>query len=204
MMEIRSYRRVFDLERRIYRVDGLRLNPGGVPVRGIVYLLALVAAVLVAARLPVLGIAASALPWYVRDVVLPGAMAALLSVIRIEGRPFHLAAYALVRHGMQARRSSRARRLGGPGARWCPGELLFLPDGSDGRLRNISYSGPGAVMVAVAHERSVAVPRFLGRGPGALVLRQIQTATALDQRQVIALGPGARLLVQARARTETR
>ena len=34
LMEVRSYRRVFDLERRIYRVDRLRLNPGGVPVRG--------------------------------------------------------------------------------------------------------------------------------------------------------------------------
>jgi hypothetical protein len=33
-MEIRSFRRVFDLERRIYRVDRLRLNPGGIPVRG--------------------------------------------------------------------------------------------------------------------------------------------------------------------------
>ena len=39
MMEIRSYRRVFDLERRIYRIDRLRLNPGGVPVRGVVYFL---------------------------------------------------------------------------------------------------------------------------------------------------------------------
>ena len=29
--EIRSYRRVFDLERRIYSIDRLRLNPGGVP-----------------------------------------------------------------------------------------------------------------------------------------------------------------------------
>ncbi len=35
MMEIRSYRRVFDLERRIYQVDRLRLNPSGVPVRGV-------------------------------------------------------------------------------------------------------------------------------------------------------------------------
>ena len=38
-IEIRSYRAVFDLERRIYRVDRLRLNPGGVPVRGVVYCL---------------------------------------------------------------------------------------------------------------------------------------------------------------------
>ncbi len=43
MIEIRSYRRVFDLERRIYSVDQLRLNPGGVPVRGVLYFLALLA-----------------------------------------------------------------------------------------------------------------------------------------------------------------
>ena len=35
-IEVRSYRTVFDLERRLYRIDRLRLNPGGVPVRGIV------------------------------------------------------------------------------------------------------------------------------------------------------------------------
>ena len=46
-MEIRSYRAVFDLERRIYRVDRMRLNPAGVPVRGIVYFLALLAAIVV-------------------------------------------------------------------------------------------------------------------------------------------------------------
>ena len=43
LMEIHSYRRVFDLERRVYSVDRLRLNPSGVPVRGIVYFLAVVA-----------------------------------------------------------------------------------------------------------------------------------------------------------------
>jgi hypothetical protein len=35
-MDIRSYRAVFDLERRIYRIDRLRLNPSGVPVRGVI------------------------------------------------------------------------------------------------------------------------------------------------------------------------
>ena len=57
-MEIRSYRRVFDLERRIYRIDHLRLNPSGVPVRGVVYFLALLAGVLLAARLPGAGVLA--------------------------------------------------------------------------------------------------------------------------------------------------
>ena len=51
---------VFDLERRIYRVDRLRLNPGGVPVRGVIYLLLIILAALITARLPLLGWAARA------------------------------------------------------------------------------------------------------------------------------------------------
>jgi hypothetical protein len=202
MTEIRSYRRVFDLERRIYRVDRLRLNPGGVPVRGVVYFLALLSTVLVAARLPLVGIVANALPWYLRDLALPGASATVLSVIRVEGRSFHLAAHALVRYRVGPRRLAGVRRCGGEGAIWRPDSIVQLPDGSDGRMRRLRYKGPGAVLVAVEHERS-------GRagGPGSavlermgsptVILRQLQQARALVSGQVLSLGPAARLLVRA-------
>jgi hypothetical protein len=88
VIEIRSYRAVFDLERRIYRVDRLRLNPGGIPVRGVVYFLAILLTTLIAGRLPLVGEPIRALPWYLRDLALPIASATLLSVIRIEGRRF--------------------------------------------------------------------------------------------------------------------
>ena len=55
MTEIRSFRRVFDLERRIYSIDRLRLNPAGVPVRGVVYLLIALAAMIATSRMPVIG-----------------------------------------------------------------------------------------------------------------------------------------------------
>ena len=142
-MEIRSYRAVFDLERRIYRVDRLRLNPGGVPVRGVVYFLALLAAILICGSVPPLTAVTRALPWYLLDVALPGASAALLTVIRIDGRPFHLAAQALLRYrdaaapiggpGVALGEPGRARE---PGVRWRPQEILMLPDGSDARMRS--------------------------------------------------------------------
>ena len=94
-MEIRSYRRVFDLERRIYRIDRLRLNPTGVPVRGIVYFLALLVTTLVLSRAPLLALIANRVPWYALDLVAPGLLAALLAVVRIDGRSFHLAARAM-------------------------------------------------------------------------------------------------------------
>jgi hypothetical protein len=156
-IEIRSYRAVFDLERRIYRVDRLRLNPGGVPVRGVVYCFAILACLALAGALPLVGTAVRALPWYARDLLLPAASAALLTMIRVEGRPFHLAAAALLRHllgphqlaGLLPARGSLSASLGrlgvDPIGEWRPEELLMLPDGSDPRPGRLRYSGPGAV-----------------------------------------------------------
>ncbi len=148
MVEIRSFRDVFDLERRIYRVDRLRLNPGGVPVRGVVYFLCLLAPALLAGQLPLLGALARALPWYLRDVAAPGALAALFTLIAIEGRPFHLAAAALLRYALAPHELSGLRPRRARDRELALGELIVLPDGSDARPRRLRYSGPGAVRIA--------------------------------------------------------
>jgi hypothetical protein len=197
-MEIHSYRRVFDLERRIYRVDRLRLNPGGVPLRGVVYFLTTVLVALAVGKLPLLGVAAQAMPWYLRDLVLPGASAALLTVIRVEGRPFHLAVRALLRYRLDTASSSTGA-CRGRGGRRHPGDITFLPDGSDSRMRHLRYTGPGAVLIALQHERAA-----LARGPvratwplrpAAVTVRELPGACPLVHGQVIALGPRAQLLV---------
>jgi hypothetical protein len=203
MTEIRSYRRVFDLERRIYRVDRLRLNPGGIPVRGLVYFLAIVATTAMVSRLPLVALLANAFPWYLRDVALPGASAALLTVIRIEGRPFHLAARALARYRSGPRHLAGGRPCSAsacvrPGGRWRPEEILILPDGSDCMMRRARYNGPGAVLVGVAHERVPSRFRALSiiaRRPD-LTLRQLPDVRAPASGQVIVLERGARLDVR--------
>jgi len=199
-MEIRSYRAVFDLERRIYRIDRLRLNPAGVPVRGIVYLLALLVAIAACAHVPPLRALATALPWYLLYLALPGASAALLTVVAIDGRPAHLAAQALLRHRLAPRRSVglRAGRAGWgaePGARWRAPEILLLPDGSDARVRRLRYTGPGALLVCVAHEcvESPAPTAVLGGGRARLTVRALAGRPRPARGQVIALAPGARL-----------
>jgi hypothetical protein len=205
VIEIRSYRRVFDLERRIYSVDRLRLNPGGVPVRGVVYFLAILSVSVIAAGLPLAGALPRELPWYLRDIALPGAGATMLSAIRLEGRTFHLAAQALVRYWTGPRRLAGARRSAAVGERWRPPPIVMLPDGSDSRMRRLRYTGPGAVLVSVEHERR---GRALEHGcsgtarPGlrpVLTLRQPARARALHEGQVISLAPGARLLVRSDA-----
>jgi len=205
-MEVRSYRRVFDLERRIYRIDRLRLNPGGIPVRGVVYFLAILAAALITARLPLLGAAARALPWYLGDLALPAGSAAILTMIRVEGRPFHLAAGALARYRTGPRRLAGGCPCAAPGERWRPQEIVLLPDGSDSTMRSMRYTGPGAVLVAVEHQRADGGSgcrsprlRIFGHRP-ALILWESAGGRALDSAQVIALAPGARLLVHSDAR----
>jgi hypothetical protein len=197
-IEIRSYRAVFDLERRIYRVDQLRLNPGGIPVRGVVYFLAILLVTLLAGSLPLAGAAIGALPWYLRDLALPIASATVLSVIRIEGRPFHLSAYALLRYRVASRRPigdrpAGVRLRGATDARWRPEEILMLPDGSDGGMRRLRYTGPGAVLITTAHER---IERRGPLGSTRLALRELPEERAPAQAQVIALTRGIRLRVR--------
>jgi hypothetical protein len=197
-MEVRSYRRVFDLERRIYRVDRLRLNPGGVPVRGVLYFLALLGSALLLTRMPLAAALMRVAPWYVRDALLPGAGAALLAMVRIEGRPFDLAAVALIRRALRPRRLVAAGARAQVGGRWHPPELLFLPDGSDGGLRAVRFTGPGAVLIAIEHElvtprRSGAARLVLGGSHRTLTVRARPGAQARAGGRVVVLAPGVRL-----------
>jgi hypothetical protein len=75
---------------------------------------------------------------------------------------------------------------------------LVLPDGSDSRLRRLRYSGPGAVLVSVAHERKVTgggALELLGRRPR-LDLRESPSARAPTPGQVIVLERAGRLRVR--------
>lgn len=195
-IEIRSYRSVFDLERRVYRIDRLRLNPAGVPVRGIVYFLAILACSALLGRLPGLSLISGAVPWYIREIALPGGLAALLVVLRIDGRPFHIAALSMIAHVLRPRELlGSGRPL--PPAHWQPRELLLVPDGSDARMRRLRYMGPGAVLVSVAHQRcemSDRMPGRLARQPQ-LVLRELPDHR-LAKPQLIELARGARLQVR--------
>ena len=202
-VEIRSYRSVFDLERRIYRIDRLRLNPGGVPVRGVLYFLASLICVLVLGALPVTGLVAHLFPWYIRDLGLPICMAALFTIIRVEGRPFHLAARSLIRYASGPRYLSGLRPCQPRGRSWHPPEILFLPDGSDARLRRMRFTGPGAALISVPHERAVWKSSLSRRSPH-LTLTALSKQRPLSEGQVIELRRGVCLHVNGSPQTQRR
>ncbi|HEY0517343.1 MAG TPA: hypothetical protein VGD00_09500 [Solirubrobacteraceae bacterium] len=202
MIEIRSYRRVFDLERRIYSLEGMRLNPTGVPVRGIVYLLAAVVTMLALAVLPALGPLIRAVPWYLRDLAAPGVLAAVLAVVRIDGRSFHVAASAIVRHRLRARTVSHLTRASSGGTVWRPAPIAMLPDGSEGRFRRLRYRGPGAVLVLRDHRREGLTERDRagirnGRRRTLRLRSSSQPREAGQRRTVIVVAAGAGLDVLA-------
>lgn len=188
-LEIRSFRSVFALERRIYRVDTLRLNPNGIPLRGIVYAALLVAAALAASALPPSRWIDPLIPWYARDLAIPLVAATLVGTLRIEGRPFHLAALALLGFKLAPRRLSALAPLSLGGRCWRPPPVLWIPDGSDARFRSLRYHGPGAVLVRRPHVRAewsrrradVTLHPLPGRLPRATVL-QLAPGAVLEVR----------------------
>ncbi len=205
MTQIRSYRRVFDLERRIYSVDRMRLNPSGVPLRGVIYLLCAVGCAIFASRLPLVGAPLLLLPWLVRDVLAPAALAAALTVVRVDGRAFHLAARSIVLFLSSHRRTIALGARSPVGRKWSPDDLLLLPDGADPEVRRFSYSGPGAVLVLVAHRAEGRRAGALGRGAGPdLQLTAKAGARRLARARVVGVGAGMSLLISPDCHAETR
>jgi hypothetical protein len=149
MIEIRSYRRVFDLERRIYAIDRLRLNPGGVPVRAVVYVLVTALAMLVLRRMPLIGAAAQIVPWFIWDLVVPLLVGGAFNQISIDGRPFHLAALSGLSFCRGPRELAGMRSAVAVASRWHPHDVVLIPEGSEARMRSFVYRGPGLASVLV-------------------------------------------------------
>lgn len=89
-IQLHGYRRVFRIERRLFRFDRWRLPyPHGVPLRGIGYFLILELALFALSRLPVVGLLLTMWSPAVWFVGFPLGGAFLLMQGRIDGRPPH-------------------------------------------------------------------------------------------------------------------
>jgi hypothetical protein len=109
---IRSYRRVFAVDRRLYRVDRWALPvPGGVPLRGLGYFAVALAAVVLLGALPVIGGLLAGLSAPMRYVIVPLAIAMLGTHAAPDGRSAHRFAVAWVRLRLRSRRRCAGRRV---------------------------------------------------------------------------------------------
>lgn len=147
-IEIRSYRVVFELERRLHRIDRFRIPlPYGLPLRGLAYGAAALVAIVFVGTVPVIGSVVADVPPPARFVVVPVGIAALLTNVRIDGRPVHRVAGPFLRLHLGA-----SRVAGFQPARLGPAhfaDLTIAPDESGGRARPMRIAGPASVVLRV-------------------------------------------------------
>src|SRR3954467_10490129 len=148
---IRAYRRVFEVDRRIYRVDRWALPvPGGVPLRGLGYFIATLFFMLLGGRLPGLAPLLELLSAPLRYVVLPLAVAVLGTQAAPDGRSAHRFAWDWVRLRMRARRrcAGRVVPLEGEPVNW-NGALATCWDAHGTTLWRARVRGPARVTFKV-------------------------------------------------------
>jgi hypothetical protein len=162
---IRSYRRVFEVDRRLYRVDRWALPvPGGVPLRGLGYFIATLLFVVVGGRLPGVGPLLGLLSAPLRYVVLPLAVAVLGTQAAPDGRAAHRFAWAWLCLRARARRrcTGRVVALEGEPIGW-QGVLAVCWDRHGARLRRARVRGPARVTFAVPVRLDGAGSRLVAR-----------------------------------------
>jgi hypothetical protein len=107
---IRSYRRVFEVDRRIYRIDRWALPvPGGVPLRAVCYFVATLVLAILLSVLPVTSELIGAISAPLRYVILPLGVAVLGSQAAPDGRAAHRFAAAWFGLKLRSRRRSVGR-----------------------------------------------------------------------------------------------
>lgn len=144
---VRSYRLCFELERRIHKIDRWRIPvPYGVPLRGIAYALAALAALLALDGLPLAGELLGALHPAIRVVVLPVAAGYALYRLRVDGRPAHAAMLAWLRFRLEPARRVGCRRAE-PLALARLADVSLAPDERSAHYRPARVKGPTELLL---------------------------------------------------------
>jgi hypothetical protein len=147
-LTIRSFRVVFDLERRIHKVDRWRIpTPYGVPLRGIAYWVAALVVIILLGRMPLTSGLSALLPPPIRFVILPVAVAAMLARVRVDGRSAHTAIASWVRFRLSPSRLASLRSVPRAGAVIRLGELALVPDERGAGYRSARLKGPATVLL---------------------------------------------------------
>jgi hypothetical protein len=156
-IQLRGYRRVFRIERRLFRFDRWRIPyPHGVPLRGIGYFLVLELGIFATARVPLLGALIGLWTPVISFLVAPVFGAYLLMQGRIDGRPPHHVLVSLLRWSLRPRWLAGLSPCPAPGEQVLAlEELAIAYDGREsfgvkGRIRGparVTFRYPALVVV---------------------------------------------------------
>ena len=187
-MVIRSFRVVFELERRIHKLDRWRIPvPYGVPIRGVAYAGCALLAVLLIGRIPVAHGAINLLPPPVRYVLVPIGLAYALDQVRVDGRPAHAVLAAWLRVRLAPARLVAFRAAPAPGSFAKFSGVTLVSDERSASYRPARVAGPASVLLRY--------PVRASRRGATLRLEQT-SRRPLWRAKRVALRPGQRLLVR--------
>lgn len=154
-LQIPSYRLVFDLERRIHRIDRFRVPlPYGLPLRSLAYALGALVAVLLLQQLAGTRQFLGVLPPPARLALLPLAISYGLTRLKPDGRSAHAAAGCWLRYVL-APRELVAFRAGGRDDTVRLPDVVMAPDGNTARRWRGTIIGPATVVGGVANDQVV-------------------------------------------------
>ena len=173
---IRSFRSVFELERRIHKIDRYRIPlPYGLPLRSLGFGAGALLVLLVLDGVPVLGGALRELPPPARFVLLPAAAAYVLGRLKLDGRPIHQAIGPLAGFALSAKRVAafRGARLGQTRL----GDVVMAADERSWHYRKGRVDGPAELLL-----RYPAQARQRG---GRMVVRQGSAAAMWRGKRVM-------------------
>ncbi|MEI2700860.1 MAG: TcpE family conjugal transfer membrane protein [Baekduia sp.] len=188
-MDIQSFRLVFDLERRLHRIDRWRLPfPNGIPITGIAHAAAVLIAVIALRQLPMIGQLLAAMPAPVTYVLLPAGIAAALTRLKIDGRPAHRHLTAQALAPLTTTRTAAGRRT--------PPGPIYIDDTPLLAASPTAPEYPGCTITGPAIVRLTRPARAQPRG-NTLHITPVQ-GTPLARGKTIRLRPGQRLKVAAR------
>jgi hypothetical protein len=146
-LQIHSYRVVFDLERRIHRIDRFRVPlPYGLPLRSLAYGLAALAAVFLLQQLAGIRQLLGVLPPPARLVLLPTAISYGLTRLKLDGRSAHAAAGCWLRYVVGPRELVAFDGARHPRAAVIA-DIAMAPDATGGDWRPGTVVGPASVDV---------------------------------------------------------
>ena len=204
-IRLRGYRRVFRIERRIFRFDRWRIPyPHGVPLRGIGYFLALEVGVLALSRLPLVGALIEVWTPAFPFLAVPLLGAFLLMQGRIDGRPPHHVLASLLSWSLRPRWLSGLVPCPARGDEVLPlEEVAVAYDGREsfpvtGRIRGpakVTFRYPGEVKVEGAppwvrnsRKRASRARRFR--------VRRRRGAMPMLRGKVVRIPPGCEVVVE--------
>ncbi len=182
---IRSYRLCFALQRRIHHIDRWRIPvPYGLPLVGIAYAAGTLVAILMLARLPLLGPVIGVVHPALRLVVAPCLAAALLTRIEVDGRRAHAHLAAVARSRAAPQWVAGFRRIAGPGASYLD-DIEFAPDMQGARLRAAVIEGPCELTVRYPARMKVRGARLKLTQTGDSALWQARTIRVAKRGRVV-------------------